>query len=916
MVSDSVAMKLVGSMLLHDDDVAPGGDGLALAVGLFSERKFRELLGRGRAHEAFAYLIPFLRKELTSLQLDGKVAEPQFWELHDDLMCRALVDAKRITDDVLSVYKLALESRPVPEGVFSLISVGKVASVKKTSEDDRLVELLQFIPTMQDALEEGRKVDASPREELADYVRRAEAAFKHATKLKEEAEELREQLINLTKQHDKEREEKRACKRQLAKEKEEREKLQFELREVKRKWSDSLPLVDNKRKRDEEVHDMGSSVVTKAFGIDSSKLPVMLFEQQPDERSSLQKERAKKRDAASMLKKPTPVDTTKALEHEKVASLPGENSSSGEKISSGEKSGASLPGEARSTSPRGENSCIDREDPAESAAKPPPNKRQKQPDQPDPATQPTQPADEEPDEPTVRLPGRARLRQQPHVVDNEETQPLDLPPDSPDEAVNSGESDAQRSSGKAVLKSPTKPSDVRTRLTVHRNILYIGCCPSEPKPNMRVFPDLTCGIHHMMQYISKSKEGDDFEVLLVLQRSGRIVCFKRPWITTSPESPQRSSPAALASKVTLVGPESGVLAGVERVEADKPPSMVRLGNLDKIVVCIDENVCMYESHLERFASGLKVETKLERAFKARLPPLIQSSNARSIAHHPVDKNLYAVSTGDAKILVQSFHLHDQFQTISGSGPPPLIEFSTSGNLFISVATVMRQGGLATVHLQTRNVPEASLAPHSNAVVRREDCVDLEDFRRKKAEEKAKNKDALEKWVEKYQTQNRGSTLLQSDCYDSAELPQGMPVRIVPVRKQVGRQYEDFALLSWPTEIEVWKLRPVEKVAWRKMIDCTCTAVFAFHMQNGRQYWLVGTSQAQLYVISAWNTTKEKELKDVKIVDVLPVGSAPKAITAISTLNDVRENLLPHVLLYIGYADGSVNAYSMDELLGK
>ena len=50
-----------------------------------------------------------------------------------------------------------------------------------------------------------------------------------------------------------------------------------------------------------------------------------------------------------------------------------------------------------------------------------------------------------------------------------------------------------------------------------------------------------------------------------------------------------------------------------------------------------------------------------------------------------------------------------------------------------------------------------------------------------------------------------------------------------------------------------QLGPIEKKVGKKIDGLT--TVFGFEYADGKQYWLVGTSSAQLHLLSAWDISK-------------------------------------------------------------
>ena len=145
--------------------------------------------------------------------------------------------------------------------------------------------------------------------------------------------------------------------------------------------------------------------------------------------------------------------------------------------------------------------------------------------------------------------------------------------------------------------------------------------------------------------------------------------------------------------------------------------------------------------------------------------------------------------------------------------------------------------------------------------------------------------------------------------------------MLPIARRRGQVNQDHVLLAWPSGVELWQLGPIAKKGFRK-IDGVRT-VIGFEYVDGNQYWLVGTTSAQLHLLSAWDIPKgtrgTPELKCLATVNVLPSSVTRIAISAISTravpyrdpLSAVQ--LLPQAMLIVGFEDGSVRTYILQDL---
>jgi len=244
------------------------------------------------------------------------------------------------------------------------------------------------------------------------------------------------------------------------------------------------------------------------------------------------------------------------------------------------------------------------------------------------------------------------------------------------------------------------------------------------------------------------------------------------------------------------------------------------------------------------------------------------------------------------------------------------------------------GGATGAKLKTYSVPGNSIAPHqSTNTISRGQFADSEEgkeqYNRARAEEKALHKQNLEEWIDKCNDYQTGTKLVRSDPDNQHALPLGMPKEIFPTAKYPKHGGPvDLALLVWKDDVELWGVAPIERLGSKHIAGVT--AVFGFEAVDGTQgkegtyYWLVGTSTAELHLLHG-HDTKKGEL--VTIVTVSGVarqsnGATQPAITAISTLTkDKQDNAFAitkeqkgQILLFVGFADGSVRTFSLQELL--
>jgi len=443
----------------------------------------------------------------------------------------------------------------------------------------------------------------------------------------------------------------------------------------------------------------------------------------------------------------------------------------------------------------------------------------------------------------------------------------------------------------------------------------------EPTANL----DASAGIHSMLQYTTPGKKGETAgtETLLLLQCSGRVLAFSRAW-----PYPETDAPV-----MTQIGPEGqgmALLPAIEDAGSLTHLSFIKMPRLSWIAVCIGRKIRLHDTGKEKLRQGLGCETDTEKVFCKRVPPPVEGS-AAGLSFHPTDKNLYAVPLTDGTLAIKSFQLEnaDDFQLMgTPTGCPSLVEFSTSGEWLL----VVRSSG-AGAELHTHRVPETSLAPQSSTPKRYEfevgeegDAKFAEASRVAKAEKEDKKK-RLEQWKENAEDNNTGTKLLnKTPTNGPLSLDDlGMPLHMLPING--GQRYNDYVLLSYPNEIQLWCAAPIRKEAVRRIEGVR--SVKGFEWLDGAQYWLVGTSAAEIHLLKALGTgTKEKRtpgaaevLKQLHLlatVRVLEDGTAPVPITAISTLSgvDAKSELVHQtdkISLFLGFADGNVRSYPLSHL---
>ena len=122
------------------------------------------------------------------------------------------------------------------------------------------------------------------------------------------------------------------------------------------------------------------------------------------------------------------------------------------------------------------------------------------------------------------------------------------------------------------------------------------------------------------RYITKPKDkgtgvvGNHQEILLLLQRSGRLLGFKREWPTFA--AGDTFSGKELHQKMANIHQHGEQLLDPQANVSPESslPSIHRLGNADKLVVCIGQQIRMYETPLDRMQNGLKCESSTEEGF--------------------------------------------------------------------------------------------------------------------------------------------------------------------------------------------------------------------------------------------------------------------------------------------------------------
>ena len=160
--------------LLQEDGCRSWEDGPAATLKLFSDATFEYLLKSGCAHLALDYAYPFLKR----IELDG-LTSPEFWQLHDGLVARALVDTKVLKSDdeaAACVLPKCLRKQPLFMHLFATLGTSQMADVMVV-EVDELMGLLPAVVALAEARQNGASMDAKPLEGLEAYIERSEKAF-------------------------------------------------------------------------------------------------------------------------------------------------------------------------------------------------------------------------------------------------------------------------------------------------------------------------------------------------------------------------------------------------------------------------------------------------------------------------------------------------------------------------------------------------------------------------------------------------------------------------------------------------------------------------------------------------------------------------------------------------------------------
>ena len=216
------------------------------------------------------------------------------------------------------------------------------------------------------------------------------------------------------------------------------------------------------------------------------------------------------------------------------------------------------------------------------------------------------------------------------------------------------------------------------------------------------------------------------ETVVAVHASGLMFGFTRNKQTTLPQSglqppnPTDQSPPVLLDPTPQLKPLCvygnqphclmPALASHGSGEAVFHSSLLKLHNTDKIIVCVQGNVKLYETAHEKIQQreGLNAaqQSTIERQFDLRMPDVMKNF-AFMPAIHPRDNNLYATACTDGTIVIKNFHIETQHQVIgepeneglqaytgeelpapdNATPPPPThVFFSPHGNLLVVVKT--------------------------------------------------------------------------------------------------------------------------------------------------------------------------------------------------------------------------------------
>ena len=152
---------------------------------------------------------------------------------------------------------------------------------------------------------------------------------------------------------------------------------------------------------------------------------------------------------------------------------------------------------------------------------------------------------------------------------------------------------------------------------------------------------------------------------------------------------------------------------------------------------------------------------------------------------------------------------------------------------------------------------------------------------------------------------------------SRTLPDDLVGRILQVN--LRSSLEDYLLLVWPGMIELWSVYPVHRVAYSILqgVSAVCT----FEWRDGRQYLLVGTSNADLHLLQCHDELQilrswggEPNSLRVLASRWMRGTAASSAITAVAArLARFTERLADKALVAVGFDNGCVETFNLNEL---
>jgi len=354
--------------------------------------------------------------------------------------------------------------------------------------------------------------------------------------------------------------------------------------------------------------------------------------------------------------------------------------------------------------------------------------------------------------------------------------------------------------------------------------------------------------HGVKQIISFTQKGEAssknlMEAALILLSNGKLVGFARNRPTRQQQMLQANHDISLLNPLRQDG-ITALLPATDRLgkcESEFSPSMHKFDHSAKLLVLRCGMISMYGTDHDKLTDekGLQFDEYSE-GFEGQLPKKAKKI-MQSVAVHPRDANLYAISCNDGSVIMKNFLLVDKDQllekaTVARDGTTPIAHmlFTPSGDTFVVCKTIDKSGfgKQPETILETYLVPKQAISPSSREIGGKErysmpkpkreeytseEALDeaMKQWKSNNAREKKKQKEQkdteLSSWIIEQTKENRGERLLSTSALNTIPLGRGHPIAVLPIepskddeeKMKTNKEVKERVLILWKDCIQIY-----------------------------------------------------------------------------------------------------------------